>query len=116
MKFCFLAALMAVSLCSAPVRPVPPPGVPLSDQDRAQIDAGLKRLSAAIAELKGVALLPDVQIFHEAVRYALTYNEFLKPEDVARAKEQLRIGQSRAEDLRQGRAPWTTATGLVVRG
>lgn len=116
MKFCFLAALTAVSLCSAPVRPVPPPGVPLSDQDRAQIEAGLKRLSAAIAELKGVALLPDVQIFHEAVRYGLTYNEFLKPEDVARAKELLRAGQARAEDLRQGRAPWTTATGLVVRG
>jgi hypothetical protein len=116
MKTAALVFVTALALSAAPVRPVPPPGVPVSDQDRAQIETGLKRLSASIAELKGVAVLPDVQIFHEAVRFALLNNEFLKPEDVGRAKELLRHGQSRADDLKQGRAPWTTATGLVVRG
>ena len=76
----------------------------------------LHRLSASIDQLRGVKLLPDVQIFRDAVRYALQNGEFFKTEEIARAKELLRTGQQRADDLIAGRAPWTTATGLVVRG
>ncbi len=118
MKRTALLLLSAVSLFAqdADIRPVPPPGVTVSPEDKKDLEAGLKRLAASIEKLQGKPLLPDVQIFHEAVRYALTYNEFFKPEEVYKAKELLRQGQTRAEELSNGTASWTTATGLVVRG
>ncbi len=61
-------------------------------------------------------LLPDVQIYHNAARYALTYNEFFKPGEIAVAKKLLQQGLARAAELRRGEASWTTATGLVARG
>jgi pimeloyl-ACP methyl ester carboxylesterase len=104
-----------------PLRPVPPPGVPVSEVDRKELESGLKRLGDSIEKLRGslgsrIALLADVQIFHEAVRVALHYNEFFKPEEIYRAKDLLRQGQSRADALVLGQAPWTNETGLVVRG
>lgn len=95
---------------------MPPPGVEVSANDRTEIEAGLKRLAASIEQLRGVKLLPDVKIYHDAVKFALENREFFRPEEVGRAKELLRHGQQRADDLIQGRAPWITATGLVVRG
>ena len=102
-------------------RPVPPPGIPVPAADRSYLEAGLKRLNASIAEgRKKVGarspLLADVLIFHEAVRYALENNEFLKPEEITQAKELLRIGQERAAYLMEGRTPWAVQSGLVVRG
>ena len=115
-----MRALFLIVLCTAiyaaEVRPVPPPGIEVPAADRAELETGLKRLSASIDQLRGVKLLPDVQIFRDAVRFALQNGEFFKPDEIARAKELLRTGQQRADDLVAGRAPWTTATGLVVRG
>src|SRR5205807_505138 len=59
---------------------------------------------------------PDVQIYHNAVRYALSHNEFFNEGEIATAKNLLRQGLERAAQLSKGEAPWTTATGLVVRG
>ena len=118
MKFLAVTSL-AVGLaatCPAQVKPIPPPGVEVPAADRTQLEAGLARLTASLGQLKGVKLLPDVQVFRDAVKFALDNNEFFRPEEIARAKELLREGQKRADDLAQGRAPWTTATGLVVRG
>lgn len=109
-------ALVSLPLVAAEIKPVPPPGVPVSDKDRADLEAGLAKLNASIQSLRGSTLLPDIQIFHEAVRYALQYNEFFAPEDIVRAKELLRDGQARADQLAQGQSPWTIAPGLVVRG
>ncbi|MEP6537695.1 MAG: prolyl oligopeptidase family serine peptidase [Bryobacteraceae bacterium] len=111
--FLFSASLFAQLV---DIRPVPPPGVAVSPEDKKDLEAGLKRLAQAIEKLQDNPLLPDVQIFHEAARYALTYNEFFKQEDIFKAKELLRQGQIRAAQLEKGEAPWTTATGLVVRG
>ena len=61
-------------------------------------------------------LLPDVQIYHNAVRYALTYKEFFKAAELKVARTLLKQGMERAAALRARQAPWTTATGLVVRG
>jgi dienelactone hydrolase len=104
-----------------PIRPVPPPGVPVTEADRKDLEAGLKRLGESIDKLRGrlgsrIELLPDVQIYHEAVRVAFQYDEFFKPEEIYRAKDLLRQGQGRADALSLGQAPWTTETGLVVRG
>jgi prolyl oligopeptidase family protein len=106
------------------VRAVPPPGISLSDADRTQLQAEVESLGKEIEQLRQdltgkpalLELLPDVQIFHNAVRYALTYNEFYNPKELAIAHKLLTQGTERAKQLREGKAPWTTATGLVARG
>ncbi len=106
----------------ATVRPVPKPGIEISDDDRQQLEAGLSQLNALVDQLKGkkdplaIELLPDVEIYHRAVSDALTYNEFFAPGDIAAAKVLLATGTERATQLLNGNAPWTTQTGLVVRG
>ena len=63
-----------------------------------------------------VDLLPDVQIYHKAVDWALRYDEFYKSNEVQVARGLLQQGTERARALRGGWAPWTNATGLIVRG
>ncbi len=112
----FLLAVLAFAQPSAPVKPVPPPGVEVPAADRKELEAGLKRLAGAMAPLRQSPDWADVAIFHEAVRYALTYNEFFKTEEIFKAKELLKQGLTRAEELAAGRPSWNHATGLVVRG
>jgi hypothetical protein len=106
------------------VRSVPPPGLSIDDLDRTRLRADVEELGGEIEQLRQglknkpalLDLLPDVQIFHNAVRYALTYNEFYNQKEPAIARKLLAQGRERAGQLRDGKAPWTTATGLVVRG
>jgi hypothetical protein len=106
------------------VRPIPPAGISVPDKDRQALNRGLALLDKQIADLsaklKGkaalVELLPDVLIFRKAVRYALTLNEFHDPQEFKKARALLLEGMRRADDLAAGKAPWTTQTGLVVRG
>ncbi|MHA3775009.1 prolyl oligopeptidase family serine peptidase [Verrucomicrobiota bacterium sgz303538] len=99
---------------------VPPPGIAVPDPERAELTASLEALGKEIAALRSIpaagALLPDVEIFHKAVDYALRYNEFMDAKQLAAAKPLLAEGLARAKALRSGQAPWTTQTGLVVRG
>jgi hypothetical protein len=67
------------------IKAIPPAGVEIPAQDRTELEAGLKRLRASIDKLAGNPLLPDVLIYHEAVRYALQYNEFFKLDEIAKA-------------------------------
>jgi hypothetical protein len=98
------------------IKSVPPAGIEIAAADRAELQAGLDHLRATTAKLAKNPLLPDVLIYQEAVRYALEYNEFFKADEVAKARLLLQHGEQRAADLAEGRAPWTTATGLVARG
>ncbi|MDX2040702.1 MAG: prolyl oligopeptidase family serine peptidase [Acidobacteriota bacterium] len=106
------------------VRQIPPPGIEISAADRDELTAGVAALGKEIAELRELfktkpallALIPDVHIFKLAVRAALNHNEFYKPEEIATARRLLKQGMERAQALREGKAPWTTQTGLVVRG
>lgn len=117
-------AIKAQQNSQNPVRQIPPPGIDVSAADRAELEAGIAALGTEIELLREslkkkpaqLALLPDVQIFHNAARYALQYNEFYKPEEIATAKKHLQQGMERAAALREGKAPWATQTGLVVRG
>lgn len=111
-----LASVATLTVTFAAERPVPPPGVAVTPNDKADLEAGLARLSKSIADLGGHLLAPDVIIYRDAVRYALTHGEFFKPEEIGRGKELLRQGQERADALLRGQAPWASATGLVVRG
>jgi dienelactone hydrolase len=107
--------LAAAALCGQTKR-LPPAGLPVADSDRTALSAGLDRLRAATARLRGHPLLPDVLIFQEAVRQALQYDEFFKREDVAKARALLERGQARAAEMAAGGRSWTASTGLVTRG
>jgi hypothetical protein len=79
-----LALLAALTVVLVPaqtdvVKPVPPPGITVSDADRAVLTAGLQRLSSEVDALNGLPLVKDVRVFRDAVRFALEYNEFFKP-------------------------------------
>ncbi|HTE17936.1 MAG TPA: prolyl oligopeptidase family serine peptidase, partial [Armatimonadota bacterium] len=102
------------------VRPVPPPGVAVPEADRAQLERGLADLGDRIAALRNnpiaVTLLPDVQIYHNAVRYALQHGEFFHPNDINKAKALLEQGAERARLLAAGQSPWLTQAGPSARG
>jgi pimeloyl-ACP methyl ester carboxylesterase len=106
------------------VRPIPPKGIAVPEADLNQLKAGLaefkKTIDALPAALKGkpqlLDLLPDVEVYHKAVRYAVDYNEFFSLREIAVARNLLKQGMQRAAELRAGKPSWTTQTGLVVRG
>lgn len=116
-----LCLLLVPALLAAAERPVPPPGVPVPAADRAELESGLAKLKVSIdvlARKEGANPLhiADIRIFHDAVRYALEFNEFLKAEEIQRGKDLLRRGQERADAMSRGVMPWAGQTGLVVRG
>ena len=101
----------------------PPAGVAIPEKDRAELTVGAAELGKDIAvlnlakmprDLQG--LIPDVEVFHKAVDWALRYDEFYDVKQVATARTLLAEGKARAAALRDGKAPWTTQTGPVVRG
>ena len=106
------------------VRPIPPPGIAVPEPDRQRLKTGLEILQREIADLPSqvkfkpalLELLPDVQVYEKAVWYALEYNEFFNVREIPIAQELIKQGMERAKALRDGKAPWTTATDLVVRG
>ena len=118
MRTLFVLAVFSLAVAAqdfSQIKPLPPPGIPVSQQDQRILRAGLDRLGKRIEALKGNPHLADVEIFHKAVRFALDGNEFFREEQIFRAKELLRIGMERADQLANGDAPWTRETGLVVR-
>jgi pimeloyl-ACP methyl ester carboxylesterase len=106
------------------VRRIPPPGIKVPDADRQELQVGVDNLGREIEELrtalKGkpalLELLPDVQVYHKTVDWALRHDEFYKESEIAVAKGLLKQGLERGRLLKEGQAPWETATGLVVRG
>jgi predicted peptidase len=106
------------------IRRIPPAGVAVADTDRTELQAGVEQLGKDIADLRQTLarqpalldLLPDVQIFHNAVRYALAYDEFFKADEAGKARGLLKEGMERAAALRAGKVTWTKASGLIVRG
>ncbi len=124
--YCSLALLVckaAPDYAFEDVKPVPPPGIAISETDRAELERGAAELGGEIASLRAElsgkpalsGLLPDVEIYHKAVDWALRYNEFYRTNEIQTARKLLTEGMARAKELRQGRAPWAAATGLVAR-
>jgi len=98
------------------IKTIPPSGIAVPEADQRALRASLARLNTRLDALKGNPRLPDIQIFTKAISYALDGNEFFAAEEIFRAKELVRIANERADQLSRGDAPWTRATGLVVRG
>ncbi len=121
--FCLLAGISPVWSQAQPEQKIlPPPGIEIAEKDRTELQDKLAALEKLIAELdqseneRTKSLLPDVQIFAKAVRTALDYQEFFVPAEINKAKELLKEGLARAEELQDGRSTWTKAPGLLVRG
>ena len=113
-SLCLLVMVTQLRAAAAPA-----PGIEISAKDRSLLVAEARALEKQIVFLQQSpkrSLLPDVIIFHNAVRYALDDNMFYKPEDVKSARRLLELGHERADQLKKGKHPWTRATGLLVRG
>ena len=90
------------------VRRVPPPGIKLSEADRAELTERTAKLAQEIEALRGdlkskpalLELLPDVEIYHKAVDWALRYDEFFKTNETSSARALLALGTERARSLR----------------
>jgi dienelactone hydrolase len=103
---------------------MPPAGIEIPPDIKAELEKGVSDLGWQIQGLMGTLksrpelldLLPDVQVYHNAVRYALEDGIFYKTNDFAIARKLLEEGSERARSLNEGKAPWTNATGLIVRG
>src|SRR2546425_1371947 len=103
----FLISAVTFAAAQNDVRPVPPPGVKIPDDARAELTKGVAELGKEIDSLRValrtkpelLALLPDVQIFHKAVDWALRYDEFFNAKQVDAARKQLALGMERAKDL-----------------
>ena len=119
----FVVALQAQTP-PPPAKRLPPAGVAIPAEARAELTAGAAALRREIDVLAGTlgsnaklhALLPDVEVLHKAVDWALRYDEFFDVKQVAVARRMLKLGHERTAQLRAGHAPWLEATGLVVRG
>ena len=106
------------------IKLIPQPGIAIPDADRAELAAGVASLGKEIESLRGqlgdkpeqLALLPDVEIFHKAVDWALRYDEFFEAKQVGIAKTFLELGRTRSGELAAGTPSWLSATGLVIRG
>jgi hypothetical protein len=82
------------------VRRIPPAGIVVPDADKSELQAGIdtlgKEIEALRSQLKGKAamleLLPDLQIYHNAVRYAVEDNQFYNAKEIGTAKNLLKQG------------------------
>ncbi len=107
-----------------PAKRLPPAGVAIPEAARTELTAGAAALAGEIDGLRTslakkpslLALLPDVEVFHKAVAWALRYDEFFDVKQVEFARTVLKLGRERAAALREGKAPWLEATGQIVRG
>lgn len=107
------------------VRPMPPPGIAIPDEVRANIVKELESLSASINELRQSKVqlhqrfLPDVEIFERAVSIALNEDGFFDKNDPDRALKLIAEGKQRATSLKSGLATWVTLSAIqpaTVRG
>ncbi len=109
---------------SEKVRRIPPAGLAIPDETRRELTDGVAKLGADLAAARTafaqkperLALLPDIQIFHKAVDWAVRYDEVFRTNEIAAAKLQLQFAQDRLNALQEGKSPWAVNPGPVVRG
>src|SRR5688572_6090510 len=115
-----LVALAAGLRAQAPretpaIKPVPPPGIEVPEQDRAALEEGLSELAREIEQLRAnkpaASLLADTEIYYKAVRTALKQREFFAPADIEKARKLLVQGRERARLLVRGESGWQAQHG-----
>lgn len=109
------------------VRPIPPVGNDIPADVREQLQKGLAELQQLIKDIGKHDLLPDVLIYEKAVRWALDHKEIYDPAPpkdkkgtppppANNVRKALAAGLERAKALKEGKSPWMTQTGGVLRG
>ena len=107
------------------VRKIPPsPKDVLSDKDKQELQMGLDLLGKEIDSLKAtlkdkpdlLSLLPDVQIYFNAIYYGLKYDEIFVKNEVNIAKKLLQTGMARASRSRRANIPGPRQRAQFVRG
>jgi pimeloyl-ACP methyl ester carboxylesterase len=118
-----IASLGGTVSAQQPARPkIPKPGIEVPAEKQTILKEGLSKLQQAIDEIakskdaKAKTLLCDVEVIRRAVSDQLEFNEFHSKKDIEAAESLLEEGHKRAASLAEGKAPWTTATGQVIRG
>ncbi len=121
-----LPLLLLAATCAAqnpqPLKRVPPPGIAITTIQRAQLTAGVRDLERQIEGLQKsmagnerLGWLPDVQIFHKAVDWALRYDEFFTSGQAEQARQQLELGMKRAAELATGNPSWNSMSGADTK-
>ena len=111
-----LFLLLLIPSLSLAADRVPPFGLELSAADKSAIQEGVDRLTLELRKVpRDNPLLPEARIFQKAVNWALLYQEFYRSNEIQIAHKLIDQGIERAKVLAEKRAPWTEATGLVVR-
>ena len=103
---------------------VPAVGIEIPEDTRLALRERTDALGQAIDQLRGqftetpplLRFLPDVQVYHKAVDWALRDRLFFKESEFKTAEELLAEGTERAKQLANGKTPWTRQPGLIVRG
>src|SRR5258706_9183448 len=98
------------------IKPIPPIGKELSAADKTELEGAISHLDNEIRTLRLsldgkpalLALLPDIQIYHNALRYPLLYH---KPIDMKSARAALADADDRLAQLHAGQPRWINLTG-----
>ena len=103
---------------------VPAVGIEIPEDTRLALRERTDALGQSIDQLRVqlaetpplLRFLPDVQVYHKAVDWALRHRLFFKEGEFKTANELLAEGTERAKQLAGGKVPWTRQPGLIVRG
>ena len=123
MKPLFLLFLLPVTTLLAepisipmPKRLLPPAGVDLPEAELKALQGEIQIVRSSMKGLEKNPLLPDAEVYLESAALAVENGEFYATKDTALAKAQLETARKRIDELKAGKASWTTQKGLVVRG
>ncbi|HET6249870.1 MAG TPA: alpha/beta hydrolase-fold protein [Tepidisphaeraceae bacterium] len=99
-------------------RVLPPVGMKLPEAQQQEIQSAEKALAARIAPVTADpdGLLPDIELYDKAIRFALVNGEFYSAKDVPVATALIATANKRLDELAQNQHPWTTQHGQFVRG
>lgn len=119
-----LPFLLLAAIARAEDNRRPPIGIPVPPEIRAELASGVAKLHKDIEQLRTAPqtkpiptrYLPDIEIYYNAVRYALDQDIFYGTNDFAEARKLLKEGEARLNQLSRGHAFWMTNTGLLVLG
>lgn len=120
---CLLLPLFPLTLLAAPEIPIapiarllPPAGVQIPAPELEALKAEISTVRKSIAGLEKNPLLPDAEVYLNSAALAVENDEFYAAKDTALATQQLATAKKRIEELKAGKASWTSQKGLVVRG
>lgn len=97
-------------------RRLPPPGIEIPGDLRAELEARLEVLEDRAWGVSGGDNSPDAEIFLKAVRLALAHGEIYQEKELPHLEEMLDRGEGRIRQLEEESAPWGEERGLQVRG